>query len=264
MVMDGIYPPRLKDLKNEKENEPIKNAETGRTIRANKNQPTGVGVPKEIRKKSNNGDPMPVDVHEQRYDGSKNDQIIEDRSRPKDTQIRKDHPKVATEERVIEKKAPRKSAVSAHVNPFKILDHVLNTKVELSVGEIIGVSRELSTLLAESIKIKTQASAPVGLATSFRTKTRGLLIKLSMECNGAPIEAIIDTGSQLNIVSEAVCNAKIRRPIDRKTSISMNDANGGERNLNGIVENVSLNCGGVVTQANLYVGDHVPFDLLLG
>ena len=46
--------------------------------------------------------------------------------------------------------------------------------------------------------------------------------------------------------------------------MSMNDANGREGNLHGIVENVPLNCGGVMTQANLYVGTHVPFDLLLG
>jgi hypothetical protein len=269
MVMDGVYPPRLKDLKQGKENAPAKNPETGRTIRATKNQPSSVGVPREIKKKGGNGDPIPVDVHEPRYNGNKDNQIIEDavQSRPlgsKSVLNRKDHPNVATEDRAVEKKAPRKSAISAHVNPFKILDHVLNTKVELAVGEVIGVSRELSTLLAESIKMKVQNSVPVGLATSFRSKTRGLLIKLSMECDGAPIEAIIDTGSQLNIVSEAVCNAKIRRPIDRKTSVSMNDANGGEGNLNGIVENVPLNCGGVMTQANLYVGDHVPFDLLLG
>jgi hypothetical protein len=266
MVMDGVYPPRLKDLNPGKENKPDKDPETGRTIRIAKHQPRSVGVPKEIKKKINNGDPMPVDVHEPRYNGSRDDKIIEDavQSGSKANPNRKDHLKMATEDRSLEKKLPRKSAVSAHVNPFKILDHVLNTKVELAVGEVIGVSRELSTLLADSIKIKTQASVPVGLATSFRSKTRGLLIKLSMECDGIPIEAIIDTGSQLNIVSEAVCNAKIRRPIDRKTSVSMNDANGGERNLNGIVENVPLNCGGVMTQANLYVGGHVPFDLLLG
>jgi hypothetical protein len=105
-------------------------------------------------------------------------------------------------------------------------------------------------MLADSINIKPQPSASVGIATSFRTKMWGLLIKLSMECDGAPIEAIIDTGSQLNIVSEAVCNSKIRRPIDRKNSVSMNDANRGEGHLNGIVENVPLNCGGVMTQVN--------------
>ncbi|KAG1791563.1 uncharacterized protein HD556DRAFT_1445194 [Suillus plorans] len=44
----------------------------------------------------------------------------------------------------------------------------------------------------------------------------------------------------------------------------MNDANGGEGKLRGLVENVPLSCGAVHTKANLYVGDHVPFNLLLG
>jgi len=35
------------------------------------------------------------------------------------------------------------------------------------------------------------------------------------------------------------------------TNINIHEwANGGEGNLNGIVENVPLNCGGVMTQAN--------------
>src|SRR6266436_3453762 len=271
MVMDGVYPPRLKDLGGGRENHPPKNPETGRTTRTTKNQPKLVGVPKEIKKKSKSGDPIPVDVHKPRYDEADDEQIIEDVLSPasRDVLMRdpnpiKPTPIKATEEKLTERKPLRKSAVSAHINPFKILDHVLSTKVELAVGEVIGVSRELSMLLADSIKVKNQPFTPVGLATSFRTKTRGLLIKLSMECDGNSIQAIIDTGSQLNIVSEGACNAKIRRPIDRNNSVSMNDANGGEGNLHGIVENVPLNCGGVMTQANLYVGTHVPFDLLLG
>jgi hypothetical protein len=44
----------------------------------------------------------------------------------------------------------------------------------------------------------------------------------------------------------------------------MNDANGGAGNLQGHISGVSLKCGSVETFANLYVGDTVPFDLLLG
>jgi len=266
LVMDGVYPPRLKDLKGSKENHPAKDPETGRLNRTTRNQPKPVGIPREIKKKAKAGDPVPVEVHKPRYDGGRDDQIIEDVLSPasKDILMREAGPLKADGDKTIERRPLRKSAISSHIDPFQILDHVLGTKVELCVGEVLGVSRELSGLLADSIRFKTQPSAPVGLATSFRTKTRGLLIKLSMQCDGLPIQAIIDTGSQLNIVSEAVCNSKIRRPIDRKTSVSMNDANGGEGSLHGIVENVPLNCGGVMTQANLYVGAHVPFDLLLG
>jgi len=99
------------------------------------------------------------------------------------------------------------------------------------------VSRELSGQLANAIKFRASSQ------WSHQTynficqdypqigQRPGLLIKIMMECDGRPIEAIIDTGSQLNIVSEKACKSSILRPIDCSVSISMNDANGGEGSL---------------------------------
>jgi hypothetical protein len=269
MVMDGVYPPRLKDLSAGKENRPA-DPETGRPIRPGKGQapkPRPPPVIKEILSKPKNPpETIPVEVHKPRFDASNDTQIIEDKHLQSITnQIRPQNelPKIVLPP---DKRPQRKSAVSEHVNSLKVLDQVLNAKVELAVGEIIGVSRELSGQLAEVIKYKPAKQVQaVGLSTTGkRAKTRGLLIKVTMECDGNPIEAIIDTGSQLNIVSEKICKSKIRRPIDYSASINMNDANGGEKKLNGIVENVPFEFGSVRTRANLYVGAHVPFDLLLG
>jgi hypothetical protein len=47
-------------------------------------------------------------------------------------------------------------------------------------------------------------------------------------------------------------------------SLAMNDANGGEGILRGLVQHVPLTCRIVAIEANLYVGEHVPFQLLLG
>ena len=44
----------------------------------------------------------------------------------------------------------------------------------------------------------------------------------------------------------------------------MNDANGEAEKLQGHVAGITLKCGSVETQADLYVGEKVPFDLLLG
>jgi hypothetical protein len=44
----------------------------------------------------------------------------------------------------------------------------------------------------------------------------------------------------------------------------MNDANRGASQLVGLVANVPLSCGSVETTANLFIGDRLPFDLLLG
>jgi len=55
------------------------------------------------------------------------------------------------EGKLTEKKPGRQSAISEHVNVLGVLDQVLNAKVELAVGEVIGVSRELSGQLANAI-----------------------------------------------------------------------------------------------------------------
>jgi hypothetical protein len=43
----------------------------------------------------------------------------------------------------------------------------------------------------------------------------------------------------------------------------MNDHNGGEGILRGLVQHVPLTCRQVIMEVNLYVGEHVPFQLLL-
>jgi hypothetical protein len=45
------------------------------------------------------------------------------------------------------------SAVSDHVNTFNVLDRLLNSKVEMAVGEVISVSKDVSAMLLEAIRI---------------------------------------------------------------------------------------------------------------
>jgi hypothetical protein len=120
----------------------------------------------------------------------------------------------------------------------------------------------LSGILANAIKLKLVDTKVE--AHSIWTKTRGLLIKIAMHCDGQPINTIIDTGLQLNIVNKHIWKTIINHPIDIAKSISMNDANGGKGKLCGLVSNVPLNYGGVNTQVNLFVSDHILFSLLLG
>ncbi|KAG2344258.1 hypothetical protein BDR05DRAFT_882638, partial [Suillus weaverae] len=49
------------------------------------------------------------------------------------------------------------------INTKSILYRILNVPVELIVGEILGVSKELARLLAESIKPKTVMKREVHL-----------------------------------------------------------------------------------------------------
>jgi hypothetical protein len=101
------------------------------------------------------------------------------------------------------------------------------------------------------------------VATLFVTWNHRVFIKLKMECNRKPVTTIVGTGSQLNIVSKVIWKTIIKRPIDIVKNPSMNDHNGGEGILRGLVQHVPLTCRQVIMEVNLYVGEHVPFQLLL-
>ncbi|KAF9491517.1 hypothetical protein BDN71DRAFT_1362119, partial [Pleurotus eryngii] len=76
--------------------------------------------------------------------------------------------------------------------------------------------------------------------------------------------AVVDSGSQLNIIHAEVYKKCIRLPVDTSKVLTMNDANGGSGELRGYVADVHLTCGSVDTVASLYLGHKAPFNLLLG
>ncbi|KAA1473775.1 hypothetical protein DENSPDRAFT_753543, partial [Dentipellis sp. KUC8613] len=79
------------------------------------------------------------------------------------------------------------------------------------------------------------------------------------------ILAIMDTGSQLNVVRRKVWREKMGGvPVDVTRSIDMTDANGQSAVLTGLVQDAEFGVGTINTRADVYVGDDVPFDLLLG
>ena len=236
------------------------------------------------------GNQKPVDVRAPEYDGSKDDAIMEDvtnktghvrsnKHLPGEAQEKSRNRNGAPAVSQAPEKHTRQSEVAAQVKTVGVLNQVLNTRIDLAIGEVLGISKDLSALLSDKIKLKSSkppvpmatalpiclsSQSPQHIATSFFAKNRGLLIQLHMQCDGRPITAIIDTGSQLNIVNKSICDSKIIRPVDSKEKISIADANGGQGKLEGMVANVPLNCGEVSTKATLYVGTHVPFELLLG
>lgn len=214
---------------------------------------------------------QPIDVGKRTFDPLDDDAIMDDEfgdtdaPKPKKKSLptakeTKGKPREVRFEPV--KRVPKQSEVQSQVDQLQILGKVLNTPVTLVVGEVFGISKEMSHHLQDVLKPKPPAVNLV--ASSFITKTRALLINLPVEIDGNPITAIIDTGSQLNIANKRTWKTMINRPMDIARSINMNDANGGAGLLRGLVENVPLTCGGVLTYANLYIGDRVPFDLLLG
>ena len=218
--------------------------------------------------------PTPLSIDNAIFEGNNDDELMDDT--PSHSQ------KTIESRAVIPKRPPRKSEVQSQVDQMTILGRILNQPVTLAVGEVFGISKEMTASLKEVLKTKassapieessqvhtTQVTKPTkektALTATATTRARELLIKLRMECEGKPITAIIDTGSQLNIAHTDIWKSILQRPIDTQSTVIMNDAGGGETKLSGLVANVPLSCGSVMTHANVYIGDNVQFDLLLG
>ncbi|KAA1478915.1 hypothetical protein DENSPDRAFT_756726, partial [Dentipellis sp. KUC8613] len=222
---------------------------------------------------------VPVDTGHREFHPDDDDAFMEDLSEPKGARSRQRATDKASDER--RKPSARKSAISVLADPSRLMGELLKTPFSVTIGELLGVSREMSQLMSENLKMKSvnllakpdwetyHASEPesesdIPESYVFGAKTHGLLISINMECNGSPIRAIIDTGSELNVVRTDVYRTVIQQPMDVEAKVRMNDVNGNQSTLRGLVQNVGLRCGAVATLANMYVADNVPFAMLLG
>jgi hypothetical protein len=85
-----------------------------------------------------------------------------------------------------------------------------------------------------------------------------------MKTNGNDICAIIDTGSQLDVVRADIAALKIQKAVDMSQITNMNDTNGGRGQLQGWIRDVEFTCGAAITTTDLWVSQKAPFALLLG
>jgi hypothetical protein len=141
----------------------------------------------------------------------------------------------------------------------------------MSLREIMVTSKDIRTEIQDLIKVKNVRAVLLGKSAGYPftasmnwPRTDGVLIQVDMRTNGNEISAIIDTGSQLDIVRADIAAKKVQRAVDMEQVTMMNDANGGQGELRGRIEDVEFFCGAAVTVADLWVSQQAPFGLLLG
>jgi hypothetical protein len=164
----------------------------------------------------------------------------------------------------VAKKPGRQSEISSKVDEKKIVSKLLDVPVTLRVAELLAVAPRIANNITEILRPRNMNSKVPVYHIDGLDRIRSSLIHLRLDIQGRPVTAIIDTGSQLNVAHKKLWGTVINLPMDPNQVLRMSDANGGERELRGLIPRVPLTCGGASTQANLFVGDHVPFDLLLG
>ncbi|KAI4294672.1 hypothetical protein K525DRAFT_175244, partial [Schizophyllum commune Loenen D] len=82
---------------------------------------------------------------------------------------------------------------------------------------------------------------------------------------GKPVNAIIDTGSQLNVLNERLMHSLLAgKTVDMENPTRMKDANGGDSTLLGVARDVEITLANLSSLTDVHIGSNVPFDLLLG
>ncbi|KDR64904.1 hypothetical protein GALMADRAFT_217754 [Galerina marginata CBS 339.88] len=280
MVFDGVYPPRRNRNPPNRASEPTTAPPQPQQVIQNE-PPAPQSVPQQasqpISHPTRHAPSRPIDVRKLRPN---QDLLMEvDLEEPIPAKTARTLPKDPTPHSSANKEnagrgPTRQSEISQQIDTREVVKEILDTEITIPIRKIIGSSREIATDLQDVIKLKntkpptTAGASLIGQtftqAAVLHSNTQGALIKITLHHEGKSVMAIVDTGSELNIIRSDVAN-KLRLPVDVTRSITMNDANGGEGQLVGFSEGVQLSCGKVDTTADLWVGGNtLPFDLLLG
>ncbi|KAJ7635973.1 hypothetical protein DFH06DRAFT_1336122 [Mycena polygramma] len=165
----------------------------------------------------------------------------------------------------------RQSDIQNTVSMSSIVERMLDLPFTMTIREAVVASKDVRTGFMDVIRLKNVKAILLGrsqdnpiVANWTWPRSEGVLIKIDVKTGNNIISAIVDTGSQLDVVRADVAALKIHRPVDMTRATSMNDANGGKGQLQGFIDDVEFNCGGVLTRADLWVSQQAPFELLLG
>jgi hypothetical protein len=181
---------------------------------------------------------------------------------------------------------PRQSELSIKVDSNEVIKNILDTPVSISIGNLLGTSRDLAVKVNDMIQYKnpimpttqkvynTQmrqedsemepSMPPIEQSKRIKNFSR-MLILIKLYCYGNPIWATVDTGSQINVVSKRIADKHIRLPVDISKQIIISDVNGNSGTVTGMINSAPLRCGNVITEATeLYVAENLPCELLLG
>jgi hypothetical protein len=226
--------------------------------------------------------PIPVNAREPR----KISRPTEEWNQDQDKRVRATH-NTATN---ISSKPKRTNKLASHSDKDKIMNQILDSSVTLAVKDVLGVSKELrqrlngmmknqnlSTAEPEEARVHLMSINPIDSDSEYEvrqrfkkvSKTKQLgyvpLLELTVKWNDKPIRAILDTGSEMNIISrEVVEEIRPMLPQQLDIGVKMTSANNINSQMSAHFQDVPLQIGEIETYANLYVMEDSPFQLLLG
>ncbi|KIM19721.1 hypothetical protein M408DRAFT_30983 [Serendipita vermifera MAFF 305830] len=128
-----------------------------------------------------------------------------------------------------------------------------------------NVPKEKKVLVAKQEEDEERAfvSMPVLEVPTRSPRYSGALPKVQADINGAPAVGMMDTGSQINLMTEEYW-MKTGLPINEGRKIRMQGVNlTGDQSM-GLCEHVEIPFAGVVTRAHFHVFKKGPYPFILG
>ncbi|KAF9486770.1 hypothetical protein BDN71DRAFT_1359158, partial [Pleurotus eryngii] len=206
----------------------------------------------------------PIDVRAPRVRPSPVDDVtMKDQTQNSTTSLNS-KPTIPDQQR--QKPVPRQSELSNQASVPGIIKDLLEIPVSLRLKELLGISKDLSHAKTHLVGLNPSASTAQVHYQNGNSQTSSNLIYTQWSCDGSTtaIESIIDTGSQINIINSALVTDFIRSPIEADTKKQIIVASSGAKELKGLIRGVSLRNGDIETFADFYIGEGVPFQVLLG
>jgi Aspartyl protease len=180
------------------------------------------------------------------------------------------------------------SEVEDQVDVEKTMDEILaSVKLSVSLVDLLALSPAMRKHLAEMTKTKRvpttdvarpkkvlalreeqeeevlYLSMPVIEASNRSPRYSGALPRIQAEINGTPAVGMLDTGSQINLMTEEYW-MKTGLPINEGRKIRMQGVNlTGDQSM-GLCEHVEVPFAGVTTRAHFHVFKKGPYPFILG
>ena len=167
-----------------------------------------------------------------------------------------------------------RSPLSLTNDPRDVLAKLLRMPTLLTTAEVLAISKELSSLLAEQIRPKMVILADVpsshakshhvGVAPKEVPKSGESLIYATASYDTHTFPAVLDSGSKVSLIREDVWRQLPGVSVDKSQVIVLIDTSGGKTEITGCIEDLTLTIHGVPTTANYWVSKNSPPDILLG
>ena len=155
-------------------------------------------------------------------------------------------------------------------DPEVVFDGVMKQPVTIKLQDLLACSPTFAKLLFKGVPVREKAEIPTASVGSmgvrrhwkertYAAKTPKLLVKV----DGAPIRAMLDTGAEVNVITQTAAD-ELGLPVRTDLLLALKAVSGDTRVFDGACEDVEIDIGGVVNYQTLLVLNESEHTLILG